>query len=257
MNVFPNHSFGKTQRAFTLIEIVLAVVISVGLLTVALYFYRQAADFRVELVSEVERLSEARLLLNRITTELRVARRHAFYEQPLIGEPDFLQFIKTDVPSKAAWSGGTMGRAPAPQSDLKLVRYGVRASLESTNQSIAGVTRHEEPLVDYKLVIEATSAPLTTNTTASALLTESFHYLHFRYWDGTAWKQSWSGAALPRGVEITLGAEPMPAVSESMAMQYPFEVFRRVVYLPGSTTGALPMPGFGPIRTNATLAGLR
>jgi type II secretory pathway component PulJ len=253
------HSTAGRMSAFTLIEIMLAVVIATALITVALYFYHQAADFRVQLMSEVDRLSEARLVLDRLTMELRSARRHAFYEQPLLGESDFLQFIKADVPAKAAWSGGTLGRAATAQSDLKLVRYSVAVSRESTNAAIAGLSRREEPLVDFKQEQSSVSlAPTATGTTTNAVLTENFHYVHFRYFDGTAWKESWSGTALPRGVEITLGAEPMPAqtASESTVTQYPFEIFRRVVYLPGSATGSLPMPGYGSGQTNIIVAGI-
>ena len=36
---------------------------------------------------------------------------------------------------------------------------------------------------------------------------------------------------MPNGVEITLGREPMPA---DAAEEYPYDVFRRTVYLPNS-----------------------
>jgi type II secretory pathway pseudopilin PulG len=237
-------------KAFTLIEVLLAVVISIGLLAVALYFYQQAAEFREQVIAEAERVSTGRLIMDRITSELRTARRHAFYEQGFIGEPDFVQFIKTDVPSKAAWSGGEYGRAAAAETDLKLVRYGV-SKVAGTNDLVAGLTRTEEALVDYKQVIDSsTSVSLTPTNSTAGLLTESFRYLRFRYYDGAQWLTSWSKPTLPRGVEITLGSEAPPAETANPVApapiasalpdapgsgEYPYEVFQRIVYLPGSS----------------------
>src|SRR5205085_11151267 len=93
----------RSSAAFTLIEVVLAIVIAVGMLVVVLFFYQQAADLRTQLLQETEHLSVARLLMDRITGELRTTRRHVFFQGAFIGESDFLQFIKTDIPSRAAW----------------------------------------------------------------------------------------------------------------------------------------------------------
>ena len=257
----------RRARGFTLLEVLLAVVIAIGLLGVALYFYQQAAEFRAQIITETEKVSAARLLMDRITTELRTARRHAFYEQAFIGESDFLQFIKTDVPSRAAWSGGALGRAAAAETDLKLVRYGLSISQVSTNQSVAGLKRTEEPLVDTKIVESSASVVPAGETNASpALLTDAFRYLRFRYWDGTEWIASWSKPGIPRGVEITIGSEPVPSAESGSASatrpgitsasaassQYPYEVFRRVVYLPGSSTENAALV-FAPSSTNTAV----
>lgn len=217
----------RENRGFTLLEVVLAIVIAIGILTTGLFFYRQAADLRAELTAEVDRLSAARLILDRMSTELRSARRHSFYEQPLIGESEFVQFIKTDVPSAGAWSGGTLGRVSAAQSDLKLVRYSMSSTiLETTNASIGEITRNEEPLVESRTTVATNSG--------AAVLSRDFRFLRFRYWDGTAWKDSWDGAALPHGVEIILGTDV--ATNETGTIELGSDVFRRVVYLPGSST---------------------
>src|SRR5690606_21423107 len=63
-------------------------------------------------------------------------------------------------------------------------------------------------------------------------LTARIGFLQFRYWDGTNWVDEWSGMDLPGGVEISLGREPAPV--ESPEEEYPYERFRRVVYLPFS-----------------------
>jgi len=72
-------------------------------------------------------------------------------------------------------------------------------------------------------------------------LSDEIRYVHFRYWDGTKWLESWDGIKLPLGVEISLGFEP-PSVDEQGVLEG--EVFRRVVYLPGANANH---PEFTPV----------
>lgn len=55
-------SRGQARAAFTLIEVILAIVISLGMLVVVLFFYQQTANFRAQLVEETERLTAVRLI---------------------------------------------------------------------------------------------------------------------------------------------------------------------------------------------------
>jgi len=218
---------------FTLVEVLLAVGIIAGLLVVVLFFYQQAAQLRTELLLDAERSSAARLLMERLTAELRTARTHTFYEVPLVGSSTHLQFIAVDLPSPSFWAGEQFGRVSHPESDLKLVSYGTELSLEDTN--VLGLSRSEAPLVDLRTVVPDTAVVLpgaATNKSDSVLITEAFRFIRFRYWDGYDWVDSWSETFLPSGVEVTLGSEPMP--TELEGEEYPYEVFRRVIYLPGS-----------------------
>lgn len=218
---------GRAHKAFTLVEVILAVGIIAGLLVVVLFFYQQAAQLRTELLVDAERSSSARLLMERLTAELRTARTHTFYETPLVGDSTYLQFIAVDLPSQTDWTGERLGRVSRPESDLKLVSYGAEVSPADTN--ILGLARAEEPLVELRRdAADATE----TNKSNSILITDAFRFIRFRYWDGYDWLESWNETWLPKGVEVTLGSEPMPADFESE--EYPYEVFRRVIYLPGS-----------------------
>jgi hypothetical protein len=153
-----------------------------------------------------------------------------------------------------------------------------------------GLVRTEEPLVAKRTVAimsSAASSGTDTNvapaTSGSALITETaetkpapqpltraIKYLRFRYYDGSGWKDSWSGTSLPVGVEVTLGfATPesemeygdfefgsfylgstniatgaagnstavrptaTPAAGNLAEEQIP-DIFRRIIYLPGS-----------------------
>ena len=50
------------KKAFTLIEVILAVVIAGGLLVVAISYYQRAADLRGQLLAESEKLTTIRLV---------------------------------------------------------------------------------------------------------------------------------------------------------------------------------------------------
>ncbi|MCI0744963.1 MAG: type II secretion system GspH family protein [Verrucomicrobia subdivision 3 bacterium] len=222
----------RALLAFTMIEVLLAVGIIAGLLVVVLFFYQQAAQLRTELLLDAERSAAARLLMDRVTGELRTARTHSYYATPMAGGADYIQFITTDLPSQANWSGERFGRITRPETDLKFVRYGLEVSAEDTN--VVGLTRTEEPLVEFRTVA-ATSAVLQateTNRTSALVITDQFRFVWFRYWDGYGWVEEWNHTALPRGIEVSLGAEALPPETEPA--EYPYEVFRRVIYLPNS-----------------------
>jgi len=247
MNFFVSRAFGccgsraaqRRSHGFTLIEVLLAIVIVTGLLVVALYFYQQAAQLRTDLQEQTERISAARLLMDRLTTELRCARRHSYFEVPLVGQRSSIQFITTSLPSRAAWAGEAYGRISRPETDLKFVSYKIAAGAEGTNA--VGLTRSEEPLVVKREVPTATATlpEGRTNGAAGMLMTEQLKALQFRYWNGSAWEDSWNDTRLPQAVEITLSAEPLPDPAEPAGEPAPTEdVFRRVVYLPGSAAPA-------------------
>lgn len=237
----------RAQGAFTLIEVLLATVIIAGLLAVVLFFYQQAAQLRTELLIETERISAARLLMDRITSELRQARRHSYFATPLVGDSTAIQFITTALPPTTPWSGETYGRATRPATDLKLVSYGTSIGEDATNA--LGITRSEEPLVEFRTVAGTevySSTFMTEETNATALLlSDQLRALRFRYFDGVAWQDSWNDTRLPGAVEVTLASEVLPEVDELAELlgeaEAPSgEVFRRVIFLPGSRdTGPL------------------
>ena len=61
------------SQAITLVEMLLAITIAVGMLVVALLFYRQTADLRNQILLESERLATLRLLSDRIAGDLHLA----------------------------------------------------------------------------------------------------------------------------------------------------------------------------------------
>lgn len=242
-----------TRAAFTLIEVILAISIAVGLLIVAVWFYRQATVYRNQLLVQADELAAIRLVTDQIAADLRAAHddgRHAF-----TGDSNSVQFPKTAaLPAPAA-------RQPtglAALTDLRLVSYRAISAMDGTNLVVRGVTRTEEALVDT-LSPSSQSASSAAAPVATAVAPwagdytnrvetpdiEAIHHLAFRYWDGSAWKESWNSFTPPAGVEVTLASEPIPfesgltsiatasaSGSTAATAETPVERFRRVIDVP-------------------------
>ena len=234
------HSTFRTPHSlgFTLLEVVLAICIAIGLLLVAMTFYQQSTSLRGQLIDEAERLAAVRQVMDRLAADLRVAPKHD--RVGFTGDSNSLRFATTALPLAV---GGL-------QTELRRVAYRATYAGEGTNLAVSGLVRTEEPAVDFTTSSLApalattggdTNAPAASDPATPAAvpaapaaatepLTETVRYLSFRFWDGAAWRESWSGVTPPPGVEVTLGFEPLPP---DLALdQYPGEVFRRVIFLP-------------------------
>jgi hypothetical protein len=191
-----------------------------------------------------------RLVMDRLTSELRNA-----FAQPQYGfrgDATSLRFVTTETPMRPASMVTLWARQAGPVTDLRLVSYGLSKTIEGTNEVATGLVRTEQLLIERP---ETTSAlPLShfdgsglgTNSSAHAVsasdtnivvqgpepTTEVIRLLRFWYWDGSDWSETWESSDLPRGVEISLGAESWP--KDASIVDYPGEIFRRTVYLPTS-----------------------
>lgn len=236
----------KRLAGFTLLEVVLAIVIAIGILVVALYFYSQAADLRSQLLLESERIASVRLIMDRITADLRCAYGTFSSGGGVSGGPVSLRIVKTELPSRSSWTGGQLGRAAAAETDLRFVNYSASVSMEGTNLVVSGLMRTEEALVQKRQLPESSRSREITSEPPRVRrpdpLTEVIHFIRFRYWDGSSWQESWSGTDLPQGVEVNLGADPLP--EGLLPEEYPFELFRRVIFVPAGQPGSDEAPIF-------------
>ncbi|HAM72285.1 MAG TPA: hypothetical protein DCM86_11635, partial [Verrucomicrobiales bacterium] len=152
------------RAAFTLLEVVLAIVIAIGILVVALYFYQQSTRLRGQLIEESDRLATVRLLIDRMTQDL----RSAFPDTLLSfsGDASSMTFVHTGLPSTAAL--GLVGdpRQAPRQTDLWVVRYGVTLGRDGTNQVVSGLTRVEEPRLDAHPGLLTLTTPPAGQTSA-------------------------------------------------------------------------------------------
>jgi type II secretory pathway pseudopilin PulG len=214
-------------QAFTLLEVILAIGIAAGLLMVAMSYYQRSAELRRHLLEESERLATIRLLTDRLSGDLRTA--FAESRQGFLGGADFMRFVHTGSPTPMNITEGA----------LKLVTYGVVTNSEETNSIVIGFNRTETSLFEMRLPTTTTNAepvafnggmdPMATVTNRfEEPLTRAIRYVHFRYFDGSLWRDTWDAVNLPLGVEVTFGAEPQLPEEED----YPGELFQRVIFLP-------------------------
>lgn len=221
------------KRAFTLIEVILAVVIAAGLLVVAISYYQRSAELRGKLLEESERLTTIRMLMDRLSLDLRTA--VAEPRQGFSGTTDFMKFVHAGSPSP-----GNLG-----EGSLKSVTYSVVTNSGGTNVTVIGFNRLEGPLVEMRVAAPTNREAISFNGAMDPIamatnnfvepLTRAIRLVHFRYFDGSEWLDTWNGADLPMGVEVTLGTDP---ASEDLEEEYAGDLFRRVIYVPSGRGGS-------------------
>jgi type II secretory pathway pseudopilin PulG len=218
--------------AFTLLEVLLAIAIAAGMLGVVLFFYTQTAHLRVQIFNETAKTSAARLLLDHLSSELSNARRCDSAQAGLNGGTDSIEFVRLDLPNSAGWTNSPDPALILPASPFRLIRYSAARALGETNSS--GLVRTEEPLQNRILEPAGDGDLPVTNAVAmrrNPVSIDQCQFVRFRFWNGTAWLDSWTDPELPIGVEVNLGAEPLP--EETSRDDYPYELFRRIIFLPG------------------------
>jgi len=271
MKAWASGARGWGRRAFTLIEVVLAILIMVGMMVVLLFFYQRMTETRNLALIEAEGVATVRLLMDQMTTELRLARASANPILRFEGSSNSMRFHTVAMQPRGTWLGvGTTNQAGI--GDLLRVSYSIAGG---TNLAEArGLTRREElpfapsPPADPEMLAEEPDAGLDSDASdtnslggelgetnlvdaasldlgelqpgADGLLTDQVRFLGLRYWNGGAWREGWSDTVLPLGVEITLSREALRE-GESDPEDALGEVFRRVVYLPGAAHPALKL----------------
>lgn len=270
------------RAGFTLLEVVLALTISLGMLAVVLFFYQQSSRLRDATLTASAGLSAVRLTMDRLATELRTASPSP---GTFSGGPQEIEFVHSGFGDPSTWVENTNAASIGAAFPVERVRYTLLATndtggggglertvepfnqalTQSTNSTANSSTNSANTNLDSGLENAfGSNSPMdslggtnafaaiglddtnlsslwgSTNTTAVASVTTSaslvvpeLHYFHLRYWNGTTWLQSWSADTLPRGVEISLGTQPMPTDGSTDTVQT--EIFRRVIALPLAT----------------------
>jgi type II secretory pathway pseudopilin PulG len=217
-----------------LIEVLLAIAISTGLLLAAVLFYHQTTELRTRILEESERTATIRQVMDRITADLRTAQPRPGVADAFSGGEDALRFSRvalnlplTDGSAPLGWFG----------SDLTQITLNAVHVADGTNQTVAGLDRRESPVgwVTNTPVVgglnPAAGSQTPTSTSTKAILADSIRFVRFRYWDGAAWVDGWTNSMPPAGIEITLANDP--AGDGKSSDEYPADRFRRVVFIPG------------------------
>ena len=229
----------RQKLAFTLVEVVLAIGLSVGILVVALHFYQRSAHLRTQLIEESDRMLALRLLMDRITSDIRgfQPQRQAQFS----GDSSTLRLVTTSLPAALIRRSVFENGSQTADSDLKRIVYGATHSLAGTNEVVTGVYRSEELFVDFRRTSQTSAINPSSIVTGSQTnqgvepLTDQIHFLRFSYWDGTRWANEWNAHDPPLGVAVSLGLEPMTEVLDET--EYEGELFRRVIPVPTHGSG--------------------
>ena len=227
--------------AFTLVEVILAIGIATGLLIIALTFYRQVADLRGQILTEAERFAAIRLVMDRLAADLRTAQPMTGAGNGFVGDSGALSFPRSTLSLRNP--GTSLGEFDT-DSDLVRVSFTTVKSTEGTNTVVVGFNRLEEPLPAKQTPSVPVGAVNHSDTGVAATnhieepLTDVIRFVRFRYWDGNLWQAGWTNTAPPLGVEVVLGTDPLP--DDATPETYPFEQFRRVIFLPAGFVSSRP-----------------
>tara|TARA_Y100000814_G_scaffold222003_1_gene166180 strand:- start:203 stop:1054 length:852 start_codon:yes stop_codon:yes gene_type:complete len=257
----------RRRTAFTLLEVLLAVVIATGLLSTAMYFYQKSSRFRSDLILETERIASARLILNRMSTELRSTLHHPVRNIGFKGGSNWVEFLKTEIPSEASWAMSTeiSSSSAYPEAGYRLIRYELamknvidtgldntanREMIENLNldnnsdvapggdfpslQQGDAIDRTERRLLTAK----ASTNSLATVRIEPVRITDQLKYMQLRYLNNGNWAENWGGPNPPAGIEISLGIDPLSVTN--LLEEYTNHVYRRIVRIPTSIASITP-----------------
>ena len=257
----------RRRTAFTLLEVLFAVVIAAGLLATAMYFYQKSSRFRSDLILETERIASARLILNRMSTELRSTLHHPVRNIGFKGGSNWVEFLKTEIPSEASWAMSTENSSSSvyPEAGYRLIRY--ELAMKNVIDTGLDNTANREMIENLNLDNNSDVAPggdfpslkqgdaidrterrlLTAKASTNSLaavriepvrITDQLKYMQLRYLNNGNWAENWGGPNPPTGIEISLGIDPLSVTN--LLEEYTNHVYRRIVRIPTSIASITP-----------------
>ena len=229
------------RSGFTLAEVAVAVSLVLTMVVALFGFYFYSMDVRREVTAESELLAAERAIMDGLTNELRAAMAYPFLNIGMDGASDQISFVSTALPGPAAWSVyDPMAEPLPPEQDVQILTYQLRVDANTDPATILGLER---------LCRKNITALSQGKGRQVRLMSGRMQFLGFRYFDGTGWRDSWHAAAsssdpqqaaLPMGVEVTLGTEPKPADMDMEEYLLNNPTFRREIFVPA---GARPASG--------------
>ena len=237
----PDRHTRRRAPGFTLLEVVLAITLIVGLMGSAIWFTQHIASSREKINAATQEIVSRRALMRRITRELQCAMSMPSLGLGITGEKDHISFVTTSVPGKSVWVDRNILDQPIPpETDIQLVSY--RQAIEEDEEEgvelIVGVERTCQKLLDAPEAEEGENIRV-------AMLTDKLKYLRLSYYDGAKWTKSWTAdLGLPLAVEVTIGDEPVyedetASIDDEddsvVDEEYLGRASRRLIHLPLST----------------------
>lgn len=238
------------HRGFTLLEMILAISLAVGLLGALYGFYDQVSSVRHRVLRQMAFYGAERQVMDRLTGELQSAVPYPFLGLALEGQVllaestggpwggSTTRFFTTMLPGPAAWAEFSVTETPPPpEHDVQWVGYSLQVYQDEEGLwHNGGLVRSVQRLLTSPLAEEGEGPE-------AEIVVEPFapeiKFFYVQYYDGQAWTDAWIDGTLPMAVEVVLGAEELPEgmdVLDYLAEPGLYPVFRRTIYLPGGTS---------------------
>lgn len=190
----------RSQQAFTLIEVLVALAILAILTTLIYGTFTQSHNVSTRLETTSERYQAVRQLFQIMLDDLTAA---YYLEQTVTNQTPITVFIGTSpgatdsfLTTQPLLRFTTLGhrrwQPNSPETDLSLVEYQIKKDTDSDLLSL--LHREETNLLSS-----------TEASTEEYELADGLKGLSVRFFDGTAWADSWDAAAkqgLPQAVEV-------------------------------------------------------
>jgi hypothetical protein len=219
------------RRAFTLVEVVLAIALALALMVALLAFYRQTENVRDSIGEQVDIVGSERSVMEHMTSELRCSIPNPQAGATFQGSNTGMKFSTTVLPTVDAWAVPSVldGQVGPSGSDREIVGYRLHVSEDEDGKPVVGGLERTSQRLVAAVSVEGVDIE-------SQLVAPKIRFLYLAYWNGAAWVESWNGSDLPAAVEIIMGSEPLPAGVEPA--DYPYSIYRRVVAVPGAVKSA-------------------
>ena len=180
----------RAPRGFTLIEMMLAIGVLAMILAMLASSFSTIAHSKVHAEGRLIVDREGRSLLWQLTKEFRnaVQTPYAASNVALFGSGHMNGGVAVDTLTLSTFSGGHR-RALTGMTPETIVTYNLNAN--SQQQGWYTLTRSQ-----VSGLLTSAGSPQTT------VLADNVLSLHFRYFDGQRWGESWDSPSLPRGRQL-------------------------------------------------------
>lgn len=222
------------RPAFTLLETILAMAITIMILGTVYAFYSYSLNLVEAGHTHLEESQLAQVVLEQIAGELRSAPgRRSHFGMVLEGRPHEVRFLTTVVPSRLVFFPKSVFDTEVNvEHDVRRVEY--ELAVDDEEEKVLGLKRSElrvllapiiEETADEELVDELTDAIERIATEEAdedrptqqdrpvadeRILSEKIRYVQFQYYNGRVWSGFWSGGVVPRAIRIIIGFKDIP-----------------------------------------------
>ncbi|MFZ0676256.1 type II secretion system protein GspJ [Candidatus Binatus sp.] len=186
----PRTSTRRAPRGFTLIEMMLAIGVLALILTMLASSFSTIAHSKVHAEGRLMVDREGRALLWQLTKELRNAVQTPYTASnvALFGNGHMSNGAPVDTMTLSTFSGGHR-KALTGMTPETIVTYNLNSNPDQPGWFILQRSQQSG-------LLTSTAAPQLTT------LADNILSLHFRYFDGQKWGESWESSSLPQGRQL-------------------------------------------------------